>query len=413
LGAAAIAGVSAAGNIMLIVFALTQVLGVGTVGLISHAVGRKDQADATRVFNQSFSLSMVCGFLTLIVGYLIAVPYMHALGADAATVSAGIDYLWWFLPSLALQFAVVAMGSALRGTGIVQPSMIVQVLTVILNAVLAPVLIAGWGTGHPLGVAGAGLASSLSLAVGVVLLAVYFHRLEHYVTFDSTAWRWDVAVWGRLLRIGLPAGGEFALMFLYMMIIYWLIRPFGQDAQAGFGIGMRLNQSLFLPAMAVAFATAPIVGQNYAAGKFARVRETFVHATLIGAVIMVALTLLCQWRAEWLARAFTTEPGAVAVATQFLRLISLNFIASGLVFTCSAVFQGLGNTVPAMLSAATRLVSFIVPAMWLAHQPHFRLVELWYVSIASMAVQAVVSLWLVRSQLRRRMPDAVPAIEVG
>jgi len=413
LGAAAIAGVSAAGNIMLIVFALTQVLGVGTVALISHAVGRKDQADATRVFNQSFSLSIVSGIVTLVAGYLIAAPYMHALGADAATVSAGIDYLWWFLPSLALQFAVVAMGSALRGTGIVQPSMIVQVLTVILNAVLAPVLIAGWGTGHPLGVAGAGLASSLSLAVGVVLLAVYFHRLEHYVTFDSTAWRWDVAVWGRLLRIGLPAGGEFALMFLYMMIIYWLIRPFGQDAQAGFGIGMRLNQSLFLPAMAIAFATAPIVGQNYAAGKFARVRETFVRATLIGAVIMVALTLLCQWRAEWLARAFTTEPGAVAVATQFLRLISLNFIASGLVFTCSAVFQGLGNTVPAMLSAATRLVSFIVPAMWLAHQPHFRLVELWYVSIASMAVQAVVSLWLVRSQLRRRMPDAVPALEVG
>jgi putative MATE family efflux protein len=307
----------------------------------------------------------------------------------------------------------VAMGSALRGTGIVQPSMIVQVLTVILNAVLAPVLIAGWGTGHPLGVAGAGLASSLSLAVGVVLLAIYFHRLEHYVTFDSTAWRWDFAVWGRLLRIGLPAGGEFALMFVYMMIIYWIIRPFGQDAQAGFGIGMRLNQSLFLPAMAVAFATAPIVGQNYAAGKFARVRETFVRATLIGAVIMAVLTLLCQWRAEWLARAFTTEPGAVAVATQFLKLISLNFIASGLVFTCSAVFQGLGNTVPAVLSAATRLVSFIVPAMWLAHQPHFRLVELWYVSIASMTVQAVVSLWLVRSQLRRRMPDAVAALEVG
>src|SRR6202044_4085823 len=59
LGAAAIAGVSAAGNIMLIVFALTQVLGVGTVALISHAVGRKDQSDATRGFNQSFSLSMV------------------------------------------------------------------------------------------------------------------------------------------------------------------------------------------------------------------------------------------------------------------------------------------------------------------------------------------------------------------
>jgi putative MATE family efflux protein len=413
LGDAAIAGVSAAGNIMFIVFALTQVLGVGTVALISHAVGRKDQADATRVFNQSFSLSLACGLLTLVAGYLVAAPYMHTLGANAATIRAGIDYLWWFLPSLALQFAVVAMGSALRGTGIVQPSMIVQVLTVILNAVLAPVLIAGWGTGHPLGVAGAGLASSLSLAAGVVLLAIYFHRLEHYVTFDSTAWRWDFAIWGRLLRIGLPAGGEFALMFVYMMIIYWIIRPFGQDAQAGFGIGMRLNQSLFLPAMAVAFATAPIVGQNYAAGKFARVRETFVRAMIIGTVIMAALTLLCQWRAEWLARAFTTEPGAVAVATQFLKLISLNFIASGFVFTCSAVFQGLGNTVPAVLSAATRLVSFVIPAVWLTHQPQFRLVQLWYVSIVSMTVQAIVSLWLVRSQLRRRVPASAAALEAG
>jgi putative MATE family efflux protein len=414
LGDAAIAGVSAAGNIMFIVFAVTQVLGVGTVALISHAVGRKDQADATRVFNQSFSLSIACGVLTLVIGYLVAAPYMHALGADAGTVSAGIDYLWWFLPSLGLQFAIIAMSSALRGTGIVQPSMIVQVLTVILNAVLAPVLIAGWGTGHPLGVAGAGLASSASLAVGVVLLGIYFYRLEHYVTFDATVRRWNFAVWGRLLRIGLPAGGEFALMFVYMGVIYWLIRPFGEDAQAGFGVGMRLNQSLFLPAMAVAFAATPIVGQNYAAGKFARVRETFVRATLIGVVIMALLTLLCQWRAEWLVRGFTSEPGAVAVGTQFLKLISLNFVASGVVFTCSAVFQGLGNTVPAVLSGATRIVSFVLPAIWLSHQPQFRLVELWYVSIASMAVQALVSLWLVRSELRRRMPDAAaPALEAG
>src|SRR6202042_1182339 len=247
LGDAAIAGVGAAGNVMFIVFAATQVLGVGTVTLISHAAGRKDQADANLVFNQSLSLAGVCALVTLALGFIAGPYYVRTLGASAATAAAGIEYLHWFLPSLALQFAMVAMGSALRGTGIVQPSMIVQVLTVILNAVLAPVLIAGWGTGHPLGVAGAGLAGPLSLAVGVLLLGIYFYRLEHYVRFDATAWRWDFAVWGRLLRIGLPAGGEFALMFVYMMIIYWIIRPFGQDAQAGFGIGMRLNQSLFLP----------------------------------------------------------------------------------------------------------------------------------------------------------------------
>jgi putative MATE family efflux protein len=240
LGDAAIAGVGAAGNVMFIVFALTQVLGVGTVTLISHAAGRKDQSDATLIFNQSLVLSASCALLTLILGYGIGRSYIQTLGSDAATVLAGTRYLYWFLPSLGLQFALVAMGSALRGTGIVQPTMVVQVVTVILNAVLAPVLIAGWGTGYPMGVAGAGLASSLSVAFGVLLLAMYFHRLEKYVAFDLTAWRPQLAVWGRMLRVGLPAGGEFALMFTYIAVIYWIIRRFGADAQAGFGIGQRL-----------------------------------------------------------------------------------------------------------------------------------------------------------------------------
>jgi Na+-driven multidrug efflux pump len=279
--------------------------------------------------------------------------------------------------------------------------MIVQVLTVILNAVLAPVLIAGWVTGHPLGVAGAGLASSVAVAVGVILLWLYFHRLEKYVAFDSAAWRPRFATWGRLLRIGLPAGGEFALMFVFMAVMYWLIRRFGQDTQAGYGVGVRITQSLFLPAMAVAFATAPIVGQNFAAGQFARVREAFRLAAIAGAVIMALLTLLCQLRSAWLIRVFTTEPTAMAVGAQFLRVVSWNFVASGFVFTCSALFQGLGNTIPSLLSSMIRIVSFMIPAFWLAARPEFHLVQLWYVSVASQTLQAFVSLWLVRGQFRR------------
>jgi putative MATE family efflux protein len=336
---------------------------------------------------------------------------MHALGSDLPTVLAGIRYLQWFLPSLALQFALVVMGSALRGTGIVQPTMIVQVVTVILNALLAPVLIAGWGTHYPLGVAGAGLASSLSVAVGVVLLAMYFHRLEKYVAFDARDWRPQLATWGRLLRIGLPAGGEFALMFIYMAMIYGITRRFGPDAQAGFGVGTRLMQSMFLPAMAVAFAAAPIVGQNYAAGKFLRVRETFALAVTIGSCIMVALTIFCQWGAVWVVHAFAVQPGALAVGTQYLRVISWNFVATGIVFTCSAVFQGLGNTIPVVLSSASRLLTFIAPSLWLAASPDFQLIHLWYVSVVSVTLQAVLSLWLVRREFRRRVPvpPATPA----
>ena len=404
LGDAALAGVNAAGNMMFIVLALTQVLQVGTVSLISRAVGRKDKPDANLVFNQSLSLSATATVVTLVLGYACCAPYMQTLGADEATVAAGIQYLYWFLPSLALQFALVSMGGALRGTGIVQPTILVQIVTVLLNAILAPVLIAGWGTGYKMGVAGAGLASSISVAVGVFLLALYFHRLEKYVGFDSSQWSPQMAVWKRLLNIGWPSGGEFALMFIYMAVIYRITRPFGPQAQAGFGVGMRVMQSLFLPAMAVAFAAAPIVGQNYGAGKFNRVRETFGLAVLFGSGIMLCLTIFCQFDAKLLVSFFTKEPHALAVGGQFLRIISWNFLASGVVFTASAVFQGLGNTIPSVYSSATRLLTFVLPAFWLSMQPSFQLVEVWYASVASVALQAIFSLWLVRREFRHRVP---------
>jgi putative MATE family efflux protein len=407
LGDAALAGAGAAGNVSFLVLALTQVLSVGAVTLISQAVGRKDRDDANLVFNQSLALSATCGCMTLVAGYAFAAPFMRTLGSNPATVLAGVAYLRWFLPSLALQFGLAALGSALRGTGIVKPTMIVQVLTVALNAVLAPVLIAGWGTGLPMGVAGAGLASSVSVGLGLLVLGRAFHRLEHYVGFDRALWRPRAGIWARMLGVGLPAGGEFALMFLFMGVIYWIIRPFGQDAQAGFGVGMRLMQCLFLPAMAVAFATAPIVGQNFGAGKFARVREAFAFAAFAGAAIMVVLTLVCQWGAFALIDAFASDAGARAVGAEYLRICSWNFVATGLVFTCSGVFQGLGNTLPSVWSSGTRLLSFVVPALWLSSRPGFELRELWFVSVASVSLQALVSLALVRRELRRKLGASV------
>lgn len=403
LGDVAIAGVSAAGNLMFLVFALTQTLSVGTVALISHAVGRQDQHDANYVFNQSVAMSAVCAALTLAGGYGLSGAYMHALAADAATVAAGLSYLHWFLPGLALQFAMVVMGSALRGTGIVRPTMLVQVVTVLLNTVLAPVLIAGWGTGHPLGVAGAGLASTLAIAVGVALLSFYFLRLERYVAFDLTRWRPHWLTWRRMLNVGVPVGGEFGLISVYTALIYWIIRDFGAPAQAGFGIGLRINQAIFLPAMAIAFAAAPIAGQNFGARQPARVRETFRVTGLVSCALMAVLTLLCQWQAPGLVRFFTYDPEVIRRGGEYLHIVSWNFVAMGLVLTCSSMFQALGHTWPALLSTASRLMLFALPALWLARQPGFRLVYVWYLSVGTVALQALVSLLLLRWQLRERL----------
>lgn len=403
LGDAALAGVGAAGNVTMIVVALTQVLGVGTVALIAQAVGRKDAADANLVFNQSLVMAAVCAVATIIGGYALSGPYMRVLGADAATFAAGMSYLRWYLPGLALQFALVAMGSALRGTGIVKPTMIVQAVTVLLNVVLAPVLIAGWVTGHPMGVAGAGLASTLSIACGVAMLFLYFERLEKYVAAHPDLWRPRIETWRRMLGIGLPSGGEFLLMFVIIAVIYVVIRPFGADAQAGFGVGARLLQAILMPAMAIAFAVAPVAGQNFGAQRHDRVRETFRAAAVMISVVMAVLTLLCHWRAEWLVAGFAEDPGVVEVGSEYLRTVSWNLVASGLIFCCSGMFQALGNTVPSLLSSASRLLTFILPIAWIANRPGFELLDAWHLSVASTTLQALLSLWLLSSVMRQRL----------
>ena len=180
--------------------------------------------------------------------------------------------------------------------------MMVQVLAVIINIALAPVLISGWGTGHALGVAGAGLASSIAVLIAVLMLWMYFRRLERYVGFDPAQLRPQLRQWKRILNVGLPAGGEFAIIFIWMGVIYYALRDFGAAAQAGFGIGTRVLGLIQMPALAIALAAGPIAGQNFGAGNGARVRETFVKAALIATVVMIAFTILAQWLARTVAR---------------------------------------------------------------------------------------------------------------
>jgi putative MATE family efflux protein len=413
LGPQAIAGVNAAGTLSFVVMALTQILGVGTVALIAHAVGRKDRLDANVVFNQSIVLSAICAALTLVAGYSFIGAYMRSVGADVEMQTNGETYLHWFLPSLALQFALVSMGSALRGTGIVKPGTVVQLLTVGLNILLAPVLIAGWGTGRPMGVAGAGLASTIAVAAGVLMLTFYFIKLEHYVGFSSSQWKPRLAIFRRITNIGLPAGGEFFVMFLTMALMYWLIRDFGSAAQAGYGVGSRIMQAIFLPAMAVAFSASPIAGQNYGARRADRVRETFHKAAMIEVVIMAIVTALCHIAPASMIKPFSQDPEVVAVGTMFLRIISWNFIASGFMFTCSGMFQAIGNTWPAMWSGVCRLALFAIPAVWLSTQPGFDLEQIFHWSVLTVFLQVGLTYWLLRVQLNKRLVFAQAPVQAA
>jgi putative MATE family efflux protein len=295
-----------------------------------------------------------------------------------------------------------ALGAALRASGVVKIPTLIQSATVLVNAALAPVLILGLGTGHPMGVAGAGLASSIAAVFGLAAFAVMFNRAQTYMRLHSALRpKWEV--WKRITSIGLPATGEFALIFVTTVVIYWAIAGFGPQAQAGYGIGARVMQAVFLPAMAIAFATGPIAGQNFGARHAGRVRDTFRQAALMGGGIMAVLTLLCQINPRLLVAPFSSDPVVVDIAAEVLRITSWNFVGVGMIFCCSGMFQALGDTRPALLSSASRLLTFAVPVVWLSAQPWASLHDFWYVSVGSMLLQALFSWWFLRRQLHHKL----------
>jgi len=403
LGKEAIAAVGVAGNITMIVLALTQMLGVGTTTSIAQAAGRKDQVRAELVFNQSFVMSIVIAFALGVVGFLLRPAYCDWLSADATTATLAKAYLLWFLPGLLLQFPLVALGSALRATGIIKPAVGFQVLSVLLNIVLAPLLIFGIGPWPKLGVTGAALATFISILVADVLMVIYFEKKYHYLRFRFPLFRPQTKIWSGMLRIGVPAGAEFMLLFVNILLVFAIIRGFGPAAQAGFGIGARVMQALFLPVVALSFAVSPVVGQNFGGRRADRVRQSVYSAIGIASLMMLVLTLIAFLVPGTLIRIFSRDPRVIAFGSEYLRIVSLNFVSAGVVFVTSSVFQGIGNTLPPLFSSMTRLVLFALPVIYISRTPGFEIRHVWYLSVGSIIFQMCVNLLLLRHELRKRL----------
>jgi len=410
LGTKAVAAVGIAGNLTFIVLALSQMLGVGTTTVVSHAVGRRDQPQAQLMFNQSQVLAMLTGVVFLIVGLALTSWYVATMSADPETAVLARQYLLWFIPAMALQFALVAMGSALRASGNFKPGMWVSTGSVIINMVLAPFLIFGWVTGHAYGVAGAAISSLIAIIIGLIWLTTYFFAKDSFLRFVIADWRPRFELWWKMLSIGLPAGFEFALTALFLIIIYSITRPFGAAAQAGFGIGMRVIQAGFMPVVALAFSVAPVAGQNFGARFAQRVKDTFKDAAMMAAGVMIVFASFCSFAAPSLIGVFSNDPAVIGVGTEYLRIAAWSYIPAGVNFVASSMFQAMGNTIPSLFTSTTRMILFIIPAFILARTAGFQLRWLWYCSVLSVLAQLGLTLLLLRREYAARLQfEPLPA----
>ena len=173
-------------------------------------------------------------------------------------------------------------------------------------------------------------------------------------------------------------------------------------------------QSMFLPIVAISFAVAPVVGQNFGGRRADRVRSAYYSALTLTSVMMLVLTIASQFAGDLFIHLFSKDTGVIAFGGEYLKIVSINFIAAGIVFTSSSVFQGIGNTFPPLLSSMSRLVVFVLPAILLSRLPGFHIRHVWYLSVASTLCQAFVNVLLLRREFQRKLTwDDTAAIAGG
>jgi len=243
----------------------------------------------------------------------------------------------------------------------------------------------------------------VAVVIGTIWLATYFLKPTTYLHFVASQWRPQFSLWGRMLKIGLPAGGEFALMAVYLFIVYVIARPFGAAAQAGFGIGLRVVQAGFMPVVALGFSVAPVAGQNVGARLASRVRKTYSTAAIMAVSVMAVFAVVCWIAAGAMVRVFSSDPQVIAVGTEYLRIVAWTFVGSGIVFVSSSMFQALGNTLPPLGASFARILFVAIPAVMMSRMPGFELRWIWYLSVASVVFQVAIVLWLLQREFRVRL----------
>ena len=170
-----------------------------------------------------------------------------------------------------------------------------------------------------------------------------------------------------------------------------------------------------MPVVALGFAVAPVAGQNFGARRAERVKQTFYIAAGMASAGMILVFLASQAAAASMIRVFTDEAAVVTVGWEYLGIVSWSYVASGIIFVASSMFQAMGNTIPSLVSSVTRIVGTAVPVMFLSRVPGFSLRWVWLLSAVTVFAQLTISLLLLRREFRRRLtfPADAPASAVA
>jgi len=365
LGYQEVAALSIAGTVVAILMMLVQGIGVGTLALVAHYVGQKQHAKADEVLGQTLLLAGLGAVIMYGVRLFLVVPLLELFGARGEVLNLAADYLRITFGWSSVIFFFVGIDHALRGSGDARTPLWALLIANILNIVLDPIFIMGYGFFPSLGVAGSAAATVASRGLGLVYL--FLHLLFGHSTIHFKI-RWlkpDWTLMGEIIRVGFFASLQVLIREVSFLFLMRLVASFGDTTLAAYGIGSRIRMMVMVPGFAFAGAAAVLTGQNLGARQPARASKSTWGAVGYYEMLVVPIAVLFILGAPHIVGLFNDNPEVIQLGSRFLRYlaVTLPFLAFSLVF--SQAMNGAGDTVtPTIVNAVGQLV-FRVPLAYL------------------------------------------------
>lgn len=405
------AAVTLAAPLLLAFNAVNNLFGIGSSSMMSRALGRKDYDTVYRSSAFGFYASLICSLLFSLLYGVLQSPILVMLGANAETMQATADYLFWTVllgsaPSIlnvVLAYLVRAEGSSLHAS-------IGTMCGCLLNIVLDPIFILPWGLN--LGAAGAGCATCLSNTVACLYFFVllFVKRGKTYVCIKPSMFRPSKQIVKGVCGVGIPASIQNLLNVTGMTILNNFTSAYGSDPVAAMGIAQRVNMVPFQIAMGFSQGIMPLISYNYTSGNIKRMKKTFMFTAKISLGFILAVMLTFVFAAEPIISMFMKNENIVAYGAAFQRgfcfalpFLCIDFLALG-------VFQSCGMGMKSFVFAVVRKIVLEIPALFVLNWL-FPLYGLAYAQfVAELILGTIAVVVLVRMFRRLEREHAAPYV---
>ena len=344
LGADAVATVGLTESLLSLVFAVGLGLSLSTTAMVARRIGEKDPEGAAVAGVQAIAIGLASSALIGIPCYFYASRLLQLMGASPQIVLVGSGYARIALAGSGAIMMLFLNNAIFRGAGDAAIAMRLLWVSNIINLILDPCLIFGWGPFPKLGVTGAALATLTGRSIGVFYQFYRLLRGSVRIRILRRQVHLDFTIFLRLLRVSLTGILQFAIADVSWIALVRIVSVFGSAALAGYTIAIRIVIFVILPSWGLSNAAATLVGQNLGAKQPERAEASVWRTGFYNMVFLGAIGIVFILFSMPVVRLFTNDPQVVPLAAACLRILSYGNIAFAYGMVMLQAFNGAGDT---------------------------------------------------------------------